>query len=228
VLVLGIAAGVALLIPLVTRGSYTRLLHTPWCWGELLFLGLAIQVALEFFDTPTGLWRDFAFGLLVGSYVLVLAFAARNFVVRGMGVVIVGIACNALVIGLNQGMPVKVLPEWKGEAWAQPTVKHHPREPDDKLVFLSDIIVLREPFDTVISFGDLILAVGLCDVAFHASRRPKRRRTLHIDLTRDEVLVGTGAGAAAEVVAEAAASSYDLEPERSLTTRSSALTTRAS
>ena len=34
----------------------------------------------------------------------------------------------------------------------------------------------------MLSFGDLILAVGLCDVAFHASRRHKPRRTITIDL----------------------------------------------
>ena len=56
-------------------------------------------------------------------------------------------------------------------------MKHHPQQPDDKLRFLSDIIVLKGPFDSVLSFGDLILAVGLCDVAYNASRKPKRRGT---------------------------------------------------
>ncbi len=46
-------------------------------------------------------------------------------------------------------------------------------------MFLADIIVLNGPFDAVISFGDLILAVGLCDVTFWASRKPKR--TPHTD-----------------------------------------------
>ena len=106
---------------------------------------------------------------------LILAFAARNLVLRGMGIVFIGIACNALVITLNQGMPVKIPAEWQNKSWAQATVKHHPQQPDDKLRFLSDIIVLKGPFDSVISFGDLILAVGLCDVAYNASRKPKPR-----------------------------------------------------
>ena len=100
---------------------------------------------------------------------------ARNLVLRGMGIVFIGIACNALVITLNQGMPFKVPAEWQDKPWTQPTVKHHPQQPDDKLRFLSDIIVLKGPFESVVSFGDLILAVGLCDVAYNASRKPKRR-----------------------------------------------------
>jgi hypothetical protein len=182
VLVLLIAVAVALVIPLVTRGSYTRLLGVEWHLGWLLFAGLGIQIFLEYVSIPRDRWHDIGFGLLVASYVLILGFAARNFVLRGMGIVIIGIACNALVITLNQGMPVKIPAKWQNETWAKPTVKHHIQQPDDKLRFLSDIIVLEHPFDAVLSFGDLILAVGLCDLAFNASRRPKSRRTITIDL----------------------------------------------
>ena len=181
-LVLAIAVGVALLIPLVTKGSYSRLFNTKWHWGGLLFAGLAIQILLEYYTLPRDRWHDVGFGLLVASYVLILGFAGRNLVIKGMGVVMIGIACNALVIVLNQGMPVKFKPEWRGEKWAEATVKHHPQQSDDKLRFLSDIIILEHPYNTVLSFGDLILAVGLCDVAYNASRKPKKRRVLHIDL----------------------------------------------
>jgi hypothetical protein len=112
----------------------------------------------------------------VASYVLILSFAARNLVLRGMGIVFIGIACNALVITLNQGMPVKIPADWQGKSWARATVKHHPQQSDDKLRFLSDIIVLKSPLESAISFGDLILGVGLIDVAYNASRKPKRRR----------------------------------------------------
>jgi len=175
VLVLAIAIAVALLIPAITRGSYARLFGTEWRLGWLLFAGLAIQIFLEYYTLPRDRWHDLGFGLLVASYVLILGFVARNFVLRGMGIVAIGIACNFLVIALNQGMPVKIPLKWQQEQWAQPTVKHHLQQPDDKLRFLSDIIVLKEPYDTVLSFGDLILAVGLCDVAFWASRKPKKR-----------------------------------------------------
>ncbi len=175
-LVLGIAIVAALLIPLVTLGSYKRLLGTNVHWGWILAGGLAIQLVLEYASPPRRLWHNVGFGLLVASYVLVLAFVARNVVLRGMSIVLIGIACNAVVIVANQGMPVKLPPEWRDKSWTQPTVKHHPRQTGEQLLFLSDIIVVRHPFDVVMSFGDLILAVGLCDVAYNVSRDPKRRR----------------------------------------------------
>src|SRR4051812_20325345 len=175
-LVLGIAATAALLIPLVTLGSYKRLFETKLRWTWALALSLAIQLGLEFYTLPERYWDNVGYGLLVGSYVLLLAFIARNVVLRGMSIVFIGIACNALVITLNHGMPVKFPPEWKNKSWAEATLKHHPRDHDDKLIVLSDIIIVREPVNNILSFGDLILGVGLCDVAYNASRNPKRAK----------------------------------------------------
>ena len=174
-LVYAIVVVMAPLIPLVTRGSYVRLLDVRWQLRSALFAGLAIQIALEYVTIPRAHWHDLGFGLLVASYVLILAFAGRNLVLRGMGIVFIGIACNALVITLNQGMPFKLPTEWIGKPAAQATVKHHPQQPDDKLRFLSDIIILKGPLDSVMSFGDLILSVGIFDVAYHASRKRKPR-----------------------------------------------------
>jgi hypothetical protein len=44
VLVYAIAIVVALAIPLLTRGSYGRMLEVRWRYGSVLFLGLAIQI----------------------------------------------------------------------------------------------------------------------------------------------------------------------------------------
>ncbi len=209
------------------------MLGVRWHFGVILFAGLAIQIALEYVTIPREHWHDVGFGLLVASYVLILAFAARNFVVRGMGIVFVGIACNALVITVNQGMPFKVPVEWRTESWTQPSVKHHLQQSDDKLKFLSDIIVLKEPFDSVMSFGDLILVVGLCDVAYNASRKPKRRGTraraseppLAIEASQDRVEYRPAAPVGAE---RDAPDGQDRELTRSRRTRSRATTTRSS
>jgi hypothetical protein len=175
-LALGIALLAALLVPLLTHGSYKRLLGTKVHWGWVLAAGLALQIGLEFASPPRRYWHNLGFGLLVASYVLVLAFCARNLVLRGMSIVLIGVACNALVIVLNQGMPVKIPPEWQNKTWTEATVKHHPQQPGERLLILSDIIAVKHPWDTVLSYGDLILAVGLCDVAYNASRDPQRRR----------------------------------------------------
>src|SRR5689334_21150858 len=120
-LALGLALLVALLVPLFTHGSYKRLLATDVHWGWILTAGLAIQIVLEFASPPRRYWHSFGFGLLVASYVLVLAFCARNLVLRGMSIVLIGVACNALVIVANQGMPVKFPPEWRNQTWTQAT-----------------------------------------------------------------------------------------------------------
>lgn len=189
-LVYAIAVVVALLVPAATRGSYRRLIDVEWRWGGLLFAGLAIQVYLEYVTLPTSRWHDWGFGLLITSYVLILGFIGRNLVLRGMGVVLVGVLCNVVVIAANQGMPVDIPAAWADEEWVQPSVKHHPQQPDDRLVFLSDVIVLREPFNAVLSFGDLILAVGLCDVAYHGSRR-RRPRSPAAPVADEVVVSGT-------------------------------------
>jgi len=244
VLVYAIAIVVALAIPLLTRGSYSRMLNVRWRWGSLLFAGVAIQVVLEFVSIPKAHWHDVGFGLLVASYVLILAFVARNLVLRGMGIVFIGIACNALVITLNQGMPVKFPAEWQNKPWAKATVKHHPQQPDEQLLFLSDIIVLNGPLESIVSFGDLILAVGLCDVAYNASRKPKRRtprgskpprkkkrgrsrteRSTAIDLN-DHELVGDEPNG--DDAPDGAGANGREMPTRSRSTRSSAITTRSS
>ena len=80
----------ALLIPLVTLGSYKRLLATEIHWGWLLGAGLAIQLGLEYYTLPRRYWHNVGFGLLVASYVLILAFCARNLVLRGMSIVLIG------------------------------------------------------------------------------------------------------------------------------------------
>jgi hypothetical protein len=245
VLVYAIAIVVALVIPLLTRGSYGRLFGVRWRFGVVLFAGLAIQIALEYVTIPRAHWHDIGFGLLVASYVFILAFAARNLVLRGMGIVFIGIACNALVITLNQGMPVKIPAEWRDKTWTQATVKHHPQQPDDKLRVLSDIIVLKSPFDSVLSFGDLILAVGLCDVAYNASRKPRirrprtktktRTRTRRRNARRDAKRDTNGDGRLdliepAQDAGEPRAEPVDQEPEliRPRRTRSRATTTRSS
>jgi hypothetical protein len=59
------------------------------------------------------------------------------------------------------------------------TVKHRPEKSSDLLPELGDYIVLGSPVDASISFGDLVIAVGLIDLTYRASRRPRRSRSRH-------------------------------------------------
>ena len=173
--VMFVAVLAALLVPLLTRGSYQRLAK-GWRGLSLLIAGFGVQAALGIITIPEARRHTLGFGALVASYVLILGFCGGNLLKRGMGVVLVGIACNALVITLNQGMPVDVPADWAADGGIETTVKHHPQTSQDRLPVLGDVIAVREPSDAVLSFGDLILMLGLMNVTYHASRRPRPRR----------------------------------------------------
>jgi hypothetical protein len=235
-LVLALAVAVALLLPLLTGGSYTRLVMTHWRWGPALFVGLGLQIVLELVKLPVARRDDLGFGLLLVSYGLIIAFCARNLLLRGMAIVLIGVCCNAFVIALNTGMPVDVPPDYARENLLETTVKHHPQDSDDRLTFLGDIIILRSPFDTAISFGDLIIAVGLCDVTFHASRKRRSRRSsrdLDVDTPKDDATWQVGptidlTEPDEPVVRAAAGPVQSVERALAPTARSSALSTRSS
>jgi hypothetical protein len=172
VLVYVIAIVVAILVVPLTGGQFARLgdirLHRVW----LLFAGLGLQILLEFVDLPRARYDDLGLALLLLSYVFIIGFGLSNLLLTGMGVITVGIAMNAFVIALNQGMPYRY-PE--GEK-VETTVKHRPEQSDDILPVLGDTIVLGDPVNAAISFGDLVIAVGLVDLTYRASRRPRRSR----------------------------------------------------
>lgn len=119
---------------------------------------------------------------LVASYVLLVAFAAANLRVVGMGLVVVGTAMNLAVIAANGSMPVRPqalvaagIAQWEEIPSLEFGAKRHLEGPRDRLAFLGDIVpvpVLRQ----VLSFGDLVLAVGAADVIANLVRSPRRRR----------------------------------------------------
>jgi hypothetical protein len=51
------------------------------------------------------------------------------------------------------------------------TVKHRQASGRDLLAFLGDRILFPRPLDTVVSFGDLVIGAGICELAYYASRR---------------------------------------------------------
>jgi hypothetical protein len=167
-----IAIIVAIVIVPLTGGRFRRLVEVEIARPWLLFAGLGIQIGLDVADLPRARFDDLGLALLLVSYVCILGFGISNLALTGMGVITIGIAMNASVIALNQGMPYTAPP---GER-AETTVKHHPQGPDDVLTVLSDRIALGSPFEASVSFGDLVIAVGLVDLCYHASRRPRRSR----------------------------------------------------
>jgi hypothetical protein len=170
-----LAVAVAVLLVLLTRGSLLRLGRVPLRALDLLFAGLVLQVVLALVDLPRARLDDVGFGLLLASYALILTFCLANLHVRGMTIVAVGVALNAVVIALNQGMPANG-PTRAGADGSQvsrvvTSVKHRPERSGDLLRVLDDRIMLPRPSHDLLSFGDLILVAGLLDLCFWGSRR---------------------------------------------------------
>jgi hypothetical protein len=173
------AVVVALALVLVTRGRLRRVLAARIAATWTLVVGAALQVASEWWE-PGDSWGDDAgFGLVLLSYLLLMVFVVSNLHLRGMGVVLVGLALNALVIGINQGMPVRLpddaTPAQRAEV--DGSAKHHVERGSDHLVVFADIIPIPGGGLTRASFGDLVLAVGFVDVVVQLARPPRRRRT---------------------------------------------------
>jgi Family of unknown function (DUF5317) len=161
-LVSGAAIGLA-------RGGRLRFLgqHRLRAWW-LVVAGFGLQLAADRLNVG-GLGTV----MVVAGAVALLVFAAANPNLVGVGVIAAGVAANALVIGVNGGMPVRpsaVVAAHIATTAQLPALdygyRHHRQGPNDKLTPLADFIPLPE-FGQVLSFGDLILAVGVAATVAH-------------------------------------------------------------
>lgn len=177
---IAIVGGVALVVVLVTRGSFSQLFRLPIQSIWMVLVALAIQILLAFVDIPANRLDDLGFGLVMASYAFLLAFCFVNLRISMMWVIGVGIALNALVIGLNQGMPTRAneVTTRSGRTIEDPierTAKHRPESGDDLLPFLGDRLQVPSPIDEVISIGDVVIGLGIILVCYQGSRVRRRR-----------------------------------------------------
>lgn len=180
-LVVGLALGLA------AGGRLRRLGRWPVRGSALLVAGVAAQLLAVLLGGRAALTA------LLCGYGLLLAFALANLSRAGMGLVVLGLGLNALVIAADGGMPVRgraavaagVATPVQVARLAHPGPylrplagsRHHLARSSDHLLALSDTVPLR-PLREVVSFGDLVLALGVADVAVHLvePRRPAHAR----------------------------------------------------
>jgi hypothetical protein len=55
------------------------------------------------------------------------------------------------------------------------TVKHRPAQDDDLLGFLGDVITVPGLPNQQFSIGDIVMGLGIVDLCFEGSRRPRPR-----------------------------------------------------
>lgn len=152
---------------LLTGGRIGNLRHIRLHWLGVLLAG----AVCEFVGSR---WGSGSVGLpvLVAGYVLLVGFAVRNVAHPGLVLIAVGLLANALVIGLDHGMPVRDLPPGTTDG-----VRHHGVRPGDRLTGLADVVRLS-PLGETVSGGDVVLAVGVATAVASALRsRPGRAGT---------------------------------------------------
>ena len=165
-----IAVGLGFVLALVLGGRFSNLKGRTLRLWFLLPLGLALQLAAVGSAGPTS-----PFLLVLGGFACLFAFAVANLGVTGFWMIALGLFLNALAIGLNHGMPIgrKALAHTGNNASVYVALRHEQRS-SDRLLILGDVVPIS-PIGEIVTFGDLILAVGLVDVIVHLMK-PKRRR----------------------------------------------------
>ena len=176
-----LAVVVGMLAGLAAGGRLANAGLRPLRGTGALVAAVVLQVLPALVDVGGGA----GLACILGSYGLLLGFTLANVRLVGMPVVLVGLLCNIVVIGLNGGMPVRVEAVLAVQPDRTPAevaaldlgAKRHLEDGDDVLTFLGDIVPVR-PLGQVLSFGDLILAVGIADVVFRLLKpaAPIRRR----------------------------------------------------
>jgi hypothetical protein len=174
---------IAMLIGLVAgalgRGRLTTLARARLSRFWLLAVAVGCALGADLVDLPVPAVFAVA-GLLAG-----IGFAASNLLIPGMAVVGLGVAVNLVPVALNGAMPVRaealVDAHIVAEADLDRVELSGARELADSdtiLEILGDVIPVS-PFGQVMSFGDLIVLVGLADVVANLMRARRPRRLPH-------------------------------------------------
>ena len=155
--VLGVAAGLAL------GGNWRNLRDVRIGWWPLAVVALAFRVLAVVLGLPVVIHA--------GAIVLTAAVAALNWKIPGAALVAAGSLLNAVVIGVNGGMPFDAA--GAASAGANPLLSdrlHHPIGPGTILPWLTDVIPLGL-FRNVYSVGDFLIAAGGFCIPFFVMRR---------------------------------------------------------
>lgn len=178
-LVLG-AVVLGILVGLIFGGSLRKLGGVRLRLWPLALIGLALQLVPIPSSLDPHMARWIGAGLLVFSYLLLLAFVLENIQFPGFPIIIVGLLLNIFVISLNRGMPVTdaALRSAEGPNYGRARqhlidtggAKHHLARPDDLLLPLADVIAIPAPVKNVFSIGDLIAYLGVAWVLGSATR----------------------------------------------------------
>jgi hypothetical protein len=172
---MAICMAVILAIGFLLGGRLRNLADLEIEWPWLALMGLALQFV-------TGPGSTVPLVCLYLSFALLIVFTIKNIRVFGFPVILAGVLCNLLVIGINGGMPVSKHAlrssgqgQFLGDLENNPYPKHHLATDADLLRYLGDAIPVPSPVEQAISVGDILTYGGVGVVIVGAMRKPRRR-----------------------------------------------------
>ncbi len=177
----------AVLIGLLRGGKLGRLLALPLQRLEWIFIALFLQYAVSFsaaFNLP--FLERYANYILGASYLILLIGIWFNRNLPAIRVIAIGVLLNSVVIIANGGrMPVSAEALTKaGLEYSIPLLeqgnylKHTLLTSKTAFPFLADVIPLPPPYypgGKVISFGDIVLNLGIFTLVQRTMCQPRRR-----------------------------------------------------
>jgi hypothetical protein len=163
-------------------GSWSRLTHLHLRWRGFVVAAVVAQgggamLGLVGAADPR---KSYVVGLAV-SALCAAAFCARNLRVAGVPLVTIGLALNAVVVGMNGAMPVSIDAAYRagvptGDIAMGFDARHEIAGTETTLRWLGDVIAVPLPGrPEVVSPGDVLVAAGLGELLVIGMLRRGRR-----------------------------------------------------
>lgn len=175
---LGIVLFLSIFIAVLRGGRISNLIEIELRMWWLLVVGFLFQAVSNWLPQDRSWSSSLGIGLVLLSYLLILAVVIRNRDRPGMWLAGFGILMNFTVIAVNSGMPVMTEAAYIASDFTTiPEIgdyKHVLLDETTRLVFLADVIPMRLIQGTVVSLGDIFLAVGMGRFLESELRRPVR------------------------------------------------------
>jgi hypothetical protein len=176
---LAVVMFVALAVAVLRGGRLTNLADIRLKLWWLLPISFLLQLGTRFL--PDAAWAETAgVAMVLASYGPLIGLVLANRDRKGMWLAGIGVLLNFTVILLNGGMPVLteaalVASGYSPTPQIDASYKHIVLDVSSRLPFLADVIPVRIIGQgTVLSLGDVFLAVGLARFLEAELRRPVR------------------------------------------------------